>query len=154
MSTNVNFCLFLWTMYTSEDCQPIAWLIIIKLLGGICQKHATYTSRGTTLTILYQVILLLNVHSFLCIFVSINLVNLWRAPACSLIFIKVSKEAFVRHISFCTWTFHKETHYIGHSLSSNSASKCPISSIFVCFYELSIPMKIVSVFLDLYELFY
>jgi len=71
----------------------------------------------------------------------------------------------------CKRTFHKETHYIGHCLSSYSASKCPISSIFVCFnglsiprtyslayinsmclcfYELSIAMKIVSLFLGLY----
>ena len=127
-------------MYTSEDCQPIAWLIIISLLGGICQKHATYTSRGTTLTILYQAILLqMSIHFNVSLFLSTKYTNEDYQPvpwlvfnilrkllletchfhnktqlailyqvilllnvllAYSLVFIKVSKEAFVRNMPF------------------------------------------------------
>ena len=41
-----------------------------------------------------------------------------------------------------TCHFHKETHQIAHSLPSNSASECPISSMFLCFHGLSIPMRV------------
>jgi hypothetical protein len=65
--------LFPLPKYTKEERQPIPCHVLIVLLGaGICQKHAKYTRRGTKLTILYQVILLLNVHSVHCVFVSIK----------------------------------------------------------------------------------
>ena len=127
-----------------------------------------------------------------------------RVPACSLAYIKFSREAFVRNMSFLqgntlnwpfsiklfcfkmsnqfnvslfpwskytneehqpvpwhilnflqkllseTCHFHKETHQNTHSLPSNSASECPISSMFLCFRGLSIPMKSASLFLGLF----
>ena len=72
MSNKFNVCLFLWPKYTKEERQPIPKLLLIVLLGGFCQKHAMYTTRGAKLIILYQVILLLNVHSVQCVFVSMN----------------------------------------------------------------------------------
>ena len=39
--------------------------------------------------------------------------------------------------------FAQKNIVIGHSLLSNSASKCPFSAMCLCFYELSIPRKIV-----------
>jgi hypothetical protein len=62
-----------------------------------------------------------------------------------LAYIIFSKEAVVRNMSFA-----QGNTLIGHSLSSNSASKCPMSSIFLCFHGLSIPMESASLFLGLY----
>ena len=102
MSKKINFCLFLWPKYTNEDCQPIPWLILLVLLGGICQNHTTYTSGGAKS-------LFLGLYSILL------------GSLCPL----------YKDISH-------GRHYIGHSLSSNSAFKCPFSSMCFCFYGLSI----------------
>jgi hypothetical protein len=56
-----------------------------------------------------------------------------------------SKESVVTNMSFA-----QGNTLIGHSLSSNSASICPISSIFLCFHGLRIPMNSASPFLGLY----
>jgi len=56
---------------TNEDCQPISWLILNflrELLLQTCHLH----NKTQLLTILYKVILLLNVHSVQCVFVFMN----------------------------------------------------------------------------------
>ena len=145
MSNQFNVCYFPWSKYTNEERQPVPWLILTFLLGSFGQKHATYTRWGTKLPILYQVILLQNAKSVQCMFISMVWVYQKRAPACSLAYIKFSKEAFVRNMPFA-----QGNTLISCSLSSNSFSKCPISSMFLCFHGLSIPMKSASLFLGLY----
>jgi len=66
MSNQFNVSLFPWSKYTNEERQPVPWLILFFLLGGLCQKHAMYKRRCTKLAILYQVILLQNVQSLQC----------------------------------------------------------------------------------------
>ena len=108
-----------------------------------------FTRKHTTLAIVYQVTLLLFVQQVQFLFVSIVQIYQGRALAYSFAYITCFTR---RHLSK-TCHIHTERHYIDYSLSSNSSSKCPFSSMCLCFYELNILMKIVSLFLAIYLIF-
>ena len=153
MSIQFNVCLFLWTKYTKEECQPAPFHIfnfLRKLSSDTCPLFKDI-SQGNTLHWPFSI-------KLLCFLMSKKFnvsLFLWPKytkkehqpfPWLILNFLrKLWSETFIS-----TMTFHKETHYIGHCLASYSASICPISSMFVCFYGLSIPRKSASLFLSFY----
>ena len=72
MSNKVNFCLFPWPKYTKEERQLVPKLTLMFYKEAFVKNMPRTQQEGHKLTILYQVILLLNVYSVQCVFVSMN----------------------------------------------------------------------------------
>ena len=74
MSIQFNVSLCPWPKYTKEESQLVPKLILMFYKEAFIKNTPRTQQEAHKLTILYQVILLLKVYSFQCVFVSMNLV--------------------------------------------------------------------------------